>query len=75
MNGYAYPQHLHWLCFSPDETQLAAAAETGHIQLWDLRAIRTQLADMGLDWDLPPYPPAPAKGAPEPRLVKVVFNE
>jgi hypothetical protein len=35
----------------------------GHgVQLWDLRHIRAQLADMHLDWDLPPYPPeAPAK--------------
>lgn len=27
-------------------------------QLWDLRLIRTQLAAMKLDWNLPSYPPA-----------------
>jgi tetratricopeptide (TPR) repeat protein len=31
--------------------------EEGTIQIWNLRAIREQLAAMGLDWDLPPYPP------------------
>ncbi len=69
------PQHLHWLCFSPDGTQLAAAAEAGHIQLWDLRAIRRRLADMRLDWNLPPYPPAPPAGATKPVSVKVVLRE
>ena len=27
------------------------------MQLWDLRLIRQELKSMGLDWDLPPYPP------------------
>jgi tetratricopeptide (TPR) repeat protein len=33
-------------------------ATTGRaIQVWDLRAVRRQLAAMGLDWEMPPYPP------------------
>jgi serine/threonine protein kinase/WD40 repeat protein len=44
------------LCFSPDGSRLACKMEQG-VQLWDLRHIRAQLADMGLDWDMPPYPP------------------
>ena len=27
------------------------------VRLWDLRLIRQELAQMNLDWDLPPYPP------------------
>ena len=29
------------------------AAVAGRVQLWDLRLIRAQLNEMGLDWDLP----------------------
>ena len=28
------------------------------LHVWDLRAVRDELAQRGLDWDLPPYPPA-----------------
>jgi len=69
------PQGLTWLCFSPDDTQLAAAERNGTVQLWDLRAIRRQLAEMGLDWDLPPYPPAPPTDASKPASIKVVLKE
>ncbi len=44
------PPSLTWLCFSPDGDRLAAVG-FHKIQLWDLRSIRGQLADMGLDWD------------------------
>jgi tetratricopeptide (TPR) repeat protein len=46
-----------WLCFSPDGSQLAAATQDNIIQLWDLRALRQELAARQLDWDLPPYSP------------------
>jgi hypothetical protein len=32
------------------------------VQLWDLRLIRQELAELHLDWDMPPYP-AVEKGA------------
>jgi tetratricopeptide (TPR) repeat protein len=52
------------LCFSPDGTRLAVAAAEG-LQVWDLRAIRQQLAPMRLDWELLPYPPEePAAASP-----------
>jgi len=52
------PQIISYLCFSPDGSQLAIATEAGTVELWDLRRIRQGLAELGLDWDLPPYPPA-----------------
>src|SRR5438105_3316980 len=45
------------LAFNADGTQLAACESRDALRIWDLRQIREQLADMGLDWDLPPYPP------------------
>ena len=46
------------ISFSPDGTMLAATADRRSIFVWDLRAVRRELATIGLDWDLPPYPPA-----------------
>jgi len=43
--------------FSPDGSQLAAVQYDQQVQLWDLRLIRRELAQMHLDWDMPPYPP------------------
>jgi serine/threonine protein kinase/WD40 repeat protein len=58
------PKNIYWLCFSPDGTKLAVCCEGGLIYVWDLRLIRQELAAIGLDWDLPPYPPANAEEAP-----------
>jgi WD40 repeat protein len=53
-----------WQGFTPDGTQLAVAATyAGAVHIWDLRAIRTRLKDMNLDWDWPEFPPA-ATGEP-----------
>jgi WD40 repeat protein/tRNA A-37 threonylcarbamoyl transferase component Bud32 len=52
------PQRIRWLAISPDGTHLAAVCTTpSAVHLWDLHLIRRQLAAMGLDWHLPPYPP------------------
>src|SRR5262249_3453006 len=48
---------IECLRFSPEGSQLAASTQGRVIQLWDLRAIRQELREVGLDWDLPPYPP------------------
>ena len=46
--------------FSPDGSRLVVtASEAKCVHIWDLRAIRRQLAEMGLDWDQPPYPALP----------------
>jgi WD40 repeat protein len=57
-------------CFTPDGGQLIANSETRALHIFDLRAIRAQLNDMGLDWDAPPLPPA-ATGRPAPLQVEI----
>jgi serine/threonine protein kinase/WD40 repeat protein/Tfp pilus assembly protein PilF len=50
------PGHL---AFTADSGKLLVSSDDARaLHLWDLRAIRTQLAELGLDWDLPPLPPA-----------------
>jgi serine/threonine protein kinase/WD40 repeat protein len=50
-----------WQGFTPDGTQLVVvASHASAIHIWDLRAIRTRLKDMNLDWDWPEFPPAVA---------------
>jgi serine/threonine protein kinase/WD40 repeat protein/tetratricopeptide (TPR) repeat protein len=44
--------------FSSDGSHLMTyAGRDGAFEVWDLRLIRRQLAEMGLDWDLPSLPP------------------
>jgi hypothetical protein len=57
---------------NPEGSQLAACCSGHGIQIWDLRAIRQQLADMGLDWDLPPYSPTEPLAVSKPLKVKVL---
>jgi WD40 repeat protein len=58
------PQQITCISFSPDGSQLAVVEGHVSLHLWDLRAIREQLASMRLNWDLPPYP---TKGDASPR--------
>jgi serine/threonine protein kinase/WD40 repeat protein/tetratricopeptide (TPR) repeat protein len=47
-------------CFTPDGGQLIAIGrESQVLHIFDLRALREQLAELGLDWDAPPLPSAP----------------
>jgi serine/threonine protein kinase/WD40 repeat protein/tetratricopeptide (TPR) repeat protein len=66
-------------CFTPDGTQLIAyGVESRSLYVWDLRLIRKQLDEMGLDWDAPPYPPLPGAAedvSPEPLQVRVDLGE
>jgi serine/threonine protein kinase/WD40 repeat protein len=66
------PIRLWPACFTPDGAQLiTVGTETRAIHIFDLRAIRRQLAEMGLDWDLPPYPPVDKKKEAAPLRVIV----
>jgi serine/threonine protein kinase/WD40 repeat protein len=52
-------------CFTPDGGQLVVRSDEGQaLYIWDLRLIRSQLAEMGLDWDAPPFLPAEEKNTP-----------
>ncbi len=47
------------LTFTPDGSKLLLNSDDDNaFHVWDLRAIRAQLVEMGLDWDAPPLPPA-----------------
>lgn len=57
-----------------DATQLIGCdIDNIAIQVWDLRKLRAELRQIGLDWDAPPYPPAPETEQPtrEPPTVRV----
>jgi eukaryotic-like serine/threonine-protein kinase len=59
------------ITFTPDGAQLVITTGDGpSIDVWDLRAIRGQLAAMGLDWNLPAYQTA-THGDPPLRDVEV----
>jgi WD40 repeat protein len=64
--------------FSPDGSRLVVVTNDGPaIHIWDLRAIRRQLAQIGLDWNAPAYSdddPARATLAPLPPL-KVDYGQ
>ena len=49
--------HAWFATFSPDGSRLVVTTREprGAAHVWDLRAIRKHLAEMGLDWDAPPY--------------------
>jgi WD40 repeat protein len=68
-------QPVNWLCFSPDGGQLAAAAENHAIQLWDLRLLWQELAEMGLDANLPPLPPAAEHDQLQPIRIQIRSSE
>ena len=40
-------------------------------RMWDLRLIRERLAELGLDWDAPPFPPATPVAANRPLQIVV----
>jgi WD40 repeat protein/tetratricopeptide (TPR) repeat protein len=45
-----------WATFSPDGSRLVVTTNDGPaVHVWDLRAIRRRLAELGLDWDAPAY--------------------
>jgi tetratricopeptide (TPR) repeat protein len=67
---------INRLCFSPDGSQLVVVTNRpGGLCVWDLRLVRAQLAQIGLDWNLPAYPaPADAREA-KPVRVEVDYGD
>jgi WD40 repeat protein len=65
------------LAFSPDGSRLVLGTNdrpAPSVRVWDLRAIRKDLAGLGLDWEAPAYPevdPAAATGPRSPLQVAV----
>jgi WD40 repeat protein len=50
------PHAVTSLCFNNDGTRLAVCEGYEAVRIWDLNAIRSHLAPLGLDWDLPALP-------------------
>jgi serine/threonine protein kinase/WD40 repeat protein len=48
-------------CFTPDGTRLVSSGGKG-LYVWDLRLIRQELKELGLDWDWPEFPPPDSSG-------------
>jgi tetratricopeptide (TPR) repeat protein len=64
------------LAFSQDGSQLVASTpDSPAVHVWDLRAIRAELAKRDLDWDLPPYRPAAEPKDAPPLRVTVVSED
>jgi WD40 repeat protein len=55
--------------FSPAGRYLVVLAWPGEVGVWDLRSVREQLQEIGLDWALPEH--AEAAGASEPHLAPI----
>ena len=50
MIEHPYPQMITAIAFSPDANYLAAACTSHVTQLWNLKAVRAELAKINLDW-------------------------
>lgn len=68
----AEPTRVAPICFTPDGAQLAAIGqESQALYLFDLRVLRSELQELGLDWEAPPLPPVPP--AP-PRPIRITVD-
>jgi len=52
------------LGFSPDNGRLVASTTANTVYVWDLRLVRGQLMQLGLDWPRPPSQAAPPSSVP-----------
>jgi WD40 repeat protein len=69
------PTRLMPICFTPDGAELiTVGTESTALHVFDLRAIGAGLKEIGLDWEMPDYPPAPAT-RPPPLEVRVELGD
>ena len=61
--------------FSPDDSQLAVVQMDQQIQLWNLRLLRQELAQMHLDWDAPPYPTVKNSAVTDPVTLEIEADD
>jgi eukaryotic-like serine/threonine-protein kinase len=59
------------LAFSADSGTLLVGRDNKTLHVWDLRAVRSRLAGMGLDWAHPILPPAVEFGGAEPLVARL----
>ncbi len=68
-----------WMTFTPDAAKLIVVATYADaVHVWDLRAIRSRLKGMGLDWDWPELPPvkeSPVSARSRPLKVEVISTD
>jgi hypothetical protein len=58
-----------WATFSPDGSRLVVSnLDAQAVQVWNLRAVRAQLAALDLDWDAPDYSGEDPAGSAAPPL-------
>src|SRR5262249_40371491 len=60
-------------CMTRDGTKLVATVgDHSALCVWDLRLIRAELRELGMDWDLPEFPAAPrSEGLLSPAAVEI----
>jgi len=62
--------------FSLDGSRLILTGIEGHaVRVWDLRALREELAKLDLDWDVLAYPPADPRADQKPLQVQVDLGD
>ena len=66
------PRSHSGVSFNSDGSLLAVSTMSQTIQLWDLRAIRRGLGEIGLDWNQPPYAPSTGSGSGHKIVLKVI---
>jgi hypothetical protein len=71
------PMWYRPVCFTPDGTRLIATCPGEKaLYVWDLRLIRQQLKELGLDWEWPEFPPVDTRRKAAERLeMEVLLGE
>jgi WD40 repeat protein len=63
-------------CFTPDGTRLISTGpDASSLYVWDLRLIRRQLKELGLDWDWPQFAEPDASQKAKPKNVEILPGE